>query len=82
MTRITVSELQRLFAIGYEVRKFRVDELVRGRPAVPESELREFVDEKYSDVPIEIRRLIVRYECDRTSGYEIPITRAKARRAS
>ena len=53
------------FDIAQVLRRFVAEQLATGRPVVSESEVHEFLDNKFPDWPIESRRLIVRNEFDR-----------------
>ena len=55
----------RAFDIARVLRRFVAEQLATGRPVVSESEVHEFLDNKFPDWPIEVRRLIVRSEFDR-----------------
>jgi hypothetical protein len=57
--------LQRAFQIAKELRVWRQQQLKRGRPAVPETEVHSYADMKFPDVPDEIRRVICRFVRDR-----------------
>jgi hypothetical protein len=56
---------ERAFDIARVLRRFVAEQLATGRPVVSESEVHEFLDNKFPDWPIEVRRLIVRSEFDR-----------------
>jgi hypothetical protein len=55
----------RAFDIARVLRRFVAEQLATGRPVVSESEVHEFLDNKFPGWPIEVRRLIVRSELDR-----------------
>jgi hypothetical protein len=56
---------EKAFDIARVLRRFVAEQLATGRPVVSESEVHEFLDNKFPDWPIEVRRLIVRSEFDR-----------------
>jgi hypothetical protein len=53
------------FDIARVLRRFVAEQLATGRPVVSESEVHEFLDNRFPDWPTEARRLIVRSEFDR-----------------
>ena len=53
------------FDIARVLRRFVAEQLATGRAVVSESEVHEFLDNRFPDWPIETRRLIVRSEFDR-----------------
>jgi hypothetical protein len=55
---------EKAFDIARVLRRFVAEQLATGRPVVSESEVHEFLDNKFPDWPIEVRRLIVRSEFD------------------
>jgi len=52
------------FDIARVLRRFVAEQLATGRPVVSESEVHEFLDNRFPDCSIETRRLIVRSEFD------------------
>jgi hypothetical protein len=56
---------EKAFDMARVLRRFVAEQLATGRPVVSESEVHEFLDNKFPDWPIEVRRLIVRSEFDR-----------------
>jgi hypothetical protein len=58
------------------LRRFVAEQLATGRVVVPETEVHEFLDNKFPDCPIESRRLIVRSEFDRLERAAVIETKA------
>ena len=61
----SIAELREAFDLVRALRRFVAEQLATGRPLVPESEVHEFLDNKFPDWPIEVRRLLVRSEFNR-----------------
>ena len=78
----SIAELKEAF-IAQVLRRFVAEQLATrliatGRPIVPESEAHELLDEKYPDVSVDVRRLIVRSEFDRLERAAVIETRRQA----
>jgi hypothetical protein len=59
------AELREAFDMARVLTRFVAEQLATGRPVVPESEVHEFLDNKFPDCPIEARRSLVRSEFGR-----------------
>ena len=65
MNQNDISDQKAALDIARVLRRFVAEQLATGRPVVSESEVHEFLDNRFPDWPIETRRLIVRSEFDR-----------------
>ena len=65
MNQNDISDQKAALDIARVLRRFVAEQLATGRAVVSESEVHEFLDNRFPDWPIETRRLIVRSEFDR-----------------